>query len=114
MRPETKFIYGFGREVGERNIRDVCEEALINQAVNYPDGVTMKQIEDGIFEGIDFIAGGGFNCSHEFKPVTKETKKQIDITKKIYNKKTEPEEKAKSIIEGQENDIVFEEIINED
>jgi hypothetical protein len=46
----------------------------------------MKQIEDGIFEGIDFIAGGGFNCSHEFKPVTKETKKQIERTKELYNK----------------------------
>lgn len=73
--PEQKFIYGFGREIGERNIRETCEQALILQKQSYPEGVTKAQIENGVYEGIDFIKGGGWNCSHRFLPATKEVRR---------------------------------------
>jgi hypothetical protein len=83
--PEQRFIYGFGRQIGERNIRDTCEQALIKQATEYPDGVTMEEIESGIYEGITFVEGGGYNCSHSFAPVTNVTIKEVQKSKDNIN-----------------------------
>jgi len=68
--PDQKFLYGNGREIDNPTIRDTCKHALILQAEQYPEGVTMQEILEGVYPEIDLIQGGGPNCSHSFFPAS--------------------------------------------
>ena len=68
--PEQKFLYGEGRVLGDPTSRATCQAALLSQLENYPDGVTRAQVDEGVYPEIDFIEGGGYNCSHRFYPAT--------------------------------------------
>lgn len=68
--PNQRFLYGEGMEINHPEIRSVCKDALIKQNNEFPEGVTKKQIESGVYTGIDFIRGGGQNCTHIFYPAT--------------------------------------------
>jgi len=69
-KPEQKFLYGEGREIDNPHISEICRNALILQAEKYSEGVTRKEIDNGLYQGIDFIHGRGYNCSHSFFPAT--------------------------------------------
>jgi len=81
--PNQKFLYGEGRELGDPTSRATCQAALLAQLESYPDGVTRAQVDEGIYPEIDFIRGGGYNCSHRFYPATPSLiKRQTEKSKK--------------------------------